>query len=111
VPLEAFLRVQRGGRPGRRSSAEVQDVQLLCSVVDEIRRDMRRLRVEDCVVALRMQQHLVLAPEHALRLQQLRALCFDALLLRSSWLPLGISDGFQRVRVLDQHALIVVEGQ
>ena len=45
---------------------------------------MRRLRVEDCVVALRMQQHLVQAPEHAVCLQQLRALCFDALLLWSS---------------------------
>jgi len=34
-------------------------VQLFSSVVDEIRCDMRRLRVEDCVVALRIQQHLV----------------------------------------------------
>ena len=59
-------------------------VQLFSSVVDEIRCDMRRLRVEDCVVALRMQQHFVQTPEHAVCLQQLRALCFDALLLRSS---------------------------
>jgi hypothetical protein len=57
---------------------------LFNAVVDEIRRDTRRLRVEDCVVALCMQQHLVQTPEHAVRLQQLRTLCFDPLLLWSS---------------------------
>jgi hypothetical protein len=50
----------------------------------EIRCDMRRLGVEDCVVALRMQQHFVQTPEHAVCLQQLRALCFDALLVWGS---------------------------
>jgi hypothetical protein len=41
----------RGGGPVRRSSVEVHAVQLFSSVVDEIRRDVRRLRVEDCIVA------------------------------------------------------------
>ena len=59
-------------------------VQPLSSIVDEIRRDIRRLRVEDCVVAFRMQLHFVQAPEYAVRLQQLRAVCFDALLEWSS---------------------------
>lgn len=39
---------------------------------------MRRLRVADCVVAFFVQQHLVQARQHAVRLQQLLALCFDA---------------------------------
>jgi hypothetical protein len=59
-------------------------IQLLDRIVDKIRRNTRRLRIEHCVVALRMQQHLVQTPEHAVCLQQLHALCFDALLEWSS---------------------------
>lgn len=46
----------RGGRPAVRGSADMHAVQLFSSVVDEIRRDLRRLCIDDCVLALRMQQ-------------------------------------------------------
>jgi hypothetical protein len=50
---------------------------------------LRRLRVEDCVVALRLQQHLAQTPEHAVRLQQLRALCSDLACRRELGSELG----------------------
>lgn len=53
---------------GGLGSGQTHAVQLFSRVVDEIRRDKRCLRVEDGVVTLRVQQHLVQTPEHAVRL-------------------------------------------
>jgi hypothetical protein len=43
-----------------------------------------RLRVVDRIVTFRIQQHFVQAREHAMRLQQLLALCFDGSLEASN---------------------------
>src|ERR1700741_633521 len=59
-------------------------VEALDTAVDETRDCMRGLRVCDCIVTFRVQQHFVQASEHAVRLQQLVALCFDGLFELSS---------------------------
>jgi hypothetical protein len=63
------------------------------SLPDEIRCDMRRLRVDDCVVAPRMKQHLVQAPEHTVCLATACAVLRCAVCARgslhSAWLASG----------------------
>jgi hypothetical protein len=58
---------------------EPQAVQPLDSAIDETRGCTCGLRIGDCIVIFRVQQHFVQAREHTVRLQQLFSFCFDGL--------------------------------